>query len=265
MAEKDGVSSAATDEDEQGTPPAEGADKTGKPDRKGWIPREQFDQLVATVASTAQSVAELATAVKGQKPEPKKEELPKTLTRVDLRAAVEKQQLTQEEADNIWDRQLIEQAKLAGREEARTTLSVTQSGQRIDADLRQYRAAVPNAWKEGTEERAKVSEEFRYLVSIGQPDSKETELAAMRSVFGPVEKLDKARSKPSVEADEQSGALGESEPGKKQDVVKGLSAREKDYYGDQIKKGRYKDWNEVGKELEKYGNPALRRKMGARV
>jgi len=102
MAEKDGVSSAATDEDKQGTPPAEGADKTGKPDRKGWIPREQFDQLVATVASTAQSVAELATAVKGQsKPEPKKEELPKTLTRVDLRAAVEKQQLTQEEADTI--------------------------------------------------------------------------------------------------------------------------------------------------------------------
>jgi hypothetical protein len=263
MTEKDGVSSAATDEDKQDTPPAEGADKGSKPDRNGWIPREQFDQLVATVADLATAVKD---GVKPKAPEPKKEEPPKTLTRADLRAAVEKQQLTQEEADNIWDRQLIEQAKNAAREEAGRTLTVTQTGQRIDADLRQYRAVVPNAWKEGTEERAKVADEFRALVALGLPDSKETELAAMRSVFGPVEKLDKARSKPSVEADEQSGGAGEeSERGTKQDVVKGLSAREKDYYGDQIKKGRYKDWNEVGKELEKYGNPALRRKMGARA
>jgi hypothetical protein len=229
-------SSTATVEEKQETTPA------GKPDRKGWIPREQFDQL-------AQTVADLTAVIKSQsKPEEKKVEPPKTLTRADLRMAVEKQQITQEEADNLWDNQLLERAREIARQEANQTLSVKQTSQRIDEDLRQYRVAVPNAWKEGTEERVKVAEEFRNLVERGLPETKETELVALRVVFGPVEK---AKSRPSVEHDEQAAGAGSPER-KSEDTIKSLDARRKAYYEDQIKVGRYKDWGEVRKELEDY-------------
>jgi hypothetical protein len=242
MADEEVVTSTATVEGIQETTPVK------KPDRSGWIPREQFDQLT-------QTVTELANIIKSQnKPEVKKEET-RILTRADLRVAVEKQQLTQEEADNVWDRQLLEQAKLAAREEASSQLSVSQSTQRVDADLRKYRSIVPNAWKEGTEERSKVAAEFNELLGMGQPNSRETELLAMRTVFGPVEKLE-SRSKPSVESDEQAAGAGSAER-KSTDLVKGLDARRKSFYEKQIEIGRYKDWGEVRKELEDYSKRKL--------
>ena len=246
MGTEDGEADLDKQEGDQDTPPDAGKDKAEKPDRKSWIPREQFDQLVETVNR-------LATAV-SQKPEPKKEEpaqQEKVLTRSELRAAVEKQQLTQEEADTLWDKQLLAQATKAAREVASQEVTVKQKDQRIEADLRQYKQFVPNAWKEGTEERAKVADEFKALVDLGLPNSRETELAAMRTVFGPVDKLaSKPRSKPSVEHDEQAGGGGEgSDRTPQKDAVKGLDARTRAYYQKGIESGRYKDWNEVRSEL----------------
>jgi hypothetical protein len=246
MEVKDGDAKPATGEAGQETPPAEGADKGDKPDRKNWIPREQFDQLVATVGELANAVKDGARQAAKPPEAPKVE---KVLSRMDLRAAVEAQQLTQEEADSIWDKQMLEQARKVAREEASQTLSVKQTTQRVDEDLRRYRAAVPNAWKEGTEERAKLADEYRYLVSIGQPDTKETELAAMRSTFGPVDKLGKARSTTVVDTDESTaGGGGEDTPTKK-DPVKGLDARQRAHYQKGIEQGRYKGWDAVREEL----------------
>jgi len=253
MEENDGDSKPATGEEQQGTPPAEGADKGGKPDRKDWIPRDQFDKLVQTQAGLAETVAELATAIKAGHT-PKETEKPKpedkVLTRADLRAAVEKQQLTQEDADNIWDKQLLEQAKKAGREAASQEVTVKRTTERVEEELRRYRAVVPNAWKEGTEERTKLTEEFQYLVGTGSPgESKATELAAMRAAFGPVEKLGKVRSTPAVDADDSTAGGGEAGEKGKKDPVKVLDARQRAYYQKGIEQGRYKSWDAVREEL----------------
>jgi hypothetical protein len=227
---------------EQATPPGDEG-KGDKPDRKSWIPRERFDQLVETVSRLAEAVAQ-KPPVETKKPDP-----PKELSRADLRRAVEAQQLTQEEADSLWDKNLLERAKSEAREAAQQAFSVTQSTQRIDTDLRRYRELVPNAWKSGTEERERVAEEYRALTSIGLPDSKETELAAMRAVFGSVENLSKkSRSRPSVEHDEQSGGGGEGSQRVK-DPVAGMDSRTKAHYQKGLDSGRYKNWDEVKAEL----------------
>ena len=119
--------------------------------------------------------------------------------------------------------------------------------------------------RDGTEEREKVAKEYRDLVARGSPKDRSTELAALRVVFGSIEKIEKAqsRSKPDVQSDEQTGAGGDTGGGEA-DKVKGLTARERAYYTDQIAKGRYKDWDAVKEELT-YAKTALRRKMGAKV
>ncbi len=103
------------------------------------------------------------------------------------------------------------------------------------------------------------------------PDATETELAALRAIYGPIEKIQKGRSRSerSVEPEEQSGGGGDTDDGSKKGgsnyaLVKTLSAREREHYDAQIKAKRYKDWSEVEAEL-KYASATVRRRMGAKV
>ncbi len=243
----------------QKTPSAEAEqqDKGGKPNGD-WIPKSRLDEVLG-------EVRELKRELREKTDKPKPEEPTREFSRAELAASVEKGNLTQEQANDLWERQLVERATKAARETASQIVTVKETANRIDAEMRRYKELVPNVMREGTDERSKVAEEYSYLVSLGEPEDRRTELKALRSAFGSVEKLEKSRSraKPDVQPDEQTGAGGDAGGGDK-DGIKGLTARERDYYRDQISKGRYKDWDAVKEEL-KHANTALRRKMGARA
>ena len=248
---------AGTDEDagKRDTPPAGAKHKDG-PDDKGrsdWIPRARFDELVDQVRD-----------LKGKLETTTKAEAPKELTRAELSAAVEKGEFTQDQANNLWERQLVKRTEDAARETATHVVTTAETNRRIDAEMRRYKELIPAVMRDGTEERDKVADEYRYLVSTGHPENRTTELAALRMAYGSIEKLEKARSrsKPDVQSDEQTGAG--SDTGGGTEKIKGLTSREREYYTDQISKGRYKDWDAVKEELT-HANTALRRKMGARV
>ena len=228
----------------------------GKADRSDWIPRQRFDEVVGQVHELKGKLDALA----------KPPEQPREFTRAELTASVEKGNLTQEQANDLWERQLIGQSRKVAREEALEVVTTTRTTGLIDAEMRRYKELVPDVMREGTEARAKVAEEYKYLVDRGHPENRTTELAALRAALGSTEKLEKAksRSKPDVHADEQSGAGGDDDTGGDKGPIKGLSARERDYYTSQIAKGRYKDWDAVKEEL-KHANTALRRKMGAKA
>jgi len=189
---------------------------------------------------------------------------PKRFTRAELKAAVDAGQITQEQADDRWASQVREEAIEHANATANAAVDARTKKERIDADISAYKRLKPEIMESGSETRKKVQEEFNYLTSIGQPKSVETELAAIRSVLGPLDKLQKAANSRRVEDhDEQGGSSGDSGGGKPtgKKLVDALKGEHKDFYQRGIKSGRYKDWEDVEKELS-YASPNVRRRLG---
>lgn len=191
------------------------------------------------------------------------------VTRAELLVLVDEGKMTLAQADSIWEKKIIERASEGAKEAATREVTLRETKRRIDEDFRRYKESIPAAWREGTDERAQVAEEYRNLVAFGMPEALETELVALRSVFGPIEKFEKGKSKsrPQLDAEEQTGASdggGGKGKGGNSTLIRSLSAREREHYDAQIKAKRYKDWAEVEAEL-KFANTETRRKNGAKV
>lgn len=180
-------------------------------------------------------------------------EAPKRYTRAELNAAVTAKQITSEQSDEIWAKQVQDQAVEAAEKAADDRVSQRTAKERIDADLAKYKRLAPEILDQSSEERQKIVTEFNELRATGMPNSLGTELAAIRAVMGPLDKLEKARTaRRNEEHDEQSGGGGEGSRkngGKGKSLVDQLDPRKKDYYEKGIKAGRYKDWKAVEAEL----------------
>lgn len=171
---------------------------------------------------------------------PKKEET-QEYTRAELLTMVEDEQMTQLQADKLWEKQITDSVT----QNVLSTVANVDSQRQVNSALREYKRLKPGISKQGSEDREKVAEEYSYLVSIGQPDNISTELSAVRNVFGPVEKLKK---KIEIETHPEIGG-GEPPAKEEHKVLKKMSARQKDYYSQRI--GTiYKDWDEVEEELK---------------
>ena len=115
--------------DKRETPPATGAkhqDGSGdKPGRSEWIPRARFDELVDQVRD-----------LKGKLENPPEVKAPpREFTRAELAASVEKGDLTQDQANNLWERQIIKRADDSARETANQVVTDRETARSIDADM----------------------------------------------------------------------------------------------------------------------------------
>lgn len=200
----------------------------------------------------------------GQK-EKSAEEKPKAYTKPQLKAAVDAGQITQEQADEIWETQRETQLTARAETVALETVTRQATKERIDADLKAYKRLKPEIMDKGSETREKIVEEYNYLVEIGKPRDQATELAAIRAVLGPLQKLEKSASATrSQESHEETGGGGGGERpkgGSGKNLVDKLDARWKEHYEKGIKQGRYADWKAVEAEL-KYATPQRRQQMG---
>ena len=188
-------------------------------------------------------------------------EAQKRYTRAELRAAVDASQITQEQADEVWAKQIeataVENATVA----AMAAVAGRTQKERIEADLASYKRLKPDIMQDG-EIRTKIAEEYKYLMSIGDPGTIDTELKAIRAVLGPLEKLEKSSfARRALESDEQSGGGGRSGTGSRKKLVDHLKADVKSQYEKRIASGLYKDWEAVEKEL-KYASPNVRQRLG---
>ena len=192
-------------------------------------------------------------------------QMPKVYTKADLKAGVDGGQITQEQADDIWDKQ--REAQITERAETIALETVTRAAtkERIDSDLKSYKRLKPEILDKSSETRGKIVEEFTYLVGIGKPRDEATELAAIRAVLGPLEKLERAaRASRSEDPHQEGGGSGSGERpkgGGGKGLVDKLDARAKEHYEKGIKQGRYKDWKDVESEL-KYATPQRRQQLG---
>ncbi len=190
----------------------------------------------------------------GKKQEPAGETV-KTYTRADLRAAVDAKQITQEQADDLWDRQRETQITENAKTVALDAVSGKQAKERIDADLASYKRLAPEIMDAGSTVRTDIQARYQRMVRNGLPGNLATELAAIEAVLGPLEKLERARSATrKQDHDQQSGGGGEERPKTGNKLVDGLDARTKAHYQKGIDAGRYKDWKEVEAEL-KFSKP----------
>ncbi len=176
----------------------------------------------------------------------------KRFTRAELKAAVTAGQVTDDQAEELWIKQVQEDVTA---NVTRTVLETVGSGtkqERVSTDLSEYKRLAPEILDESSEKRAAIATEYQYLLSIGHKQSLETELVACRSVLGPLEKLKVARSaRRDAETHEETGGGGESR--QRSSAKTGwdsLTARQKDYYEGQIKNGQYKDKKAVETELD---------------
>ena len=159
-----------------------------------------------------------------------------TFSRSQLDSAVADGRVTQDEADRIYHNQMKREitAEVTANVTAETTVNA------VGLEIQQYKDALPNLAVRGSDEFAKVAKEFGWMRSNGLPDNLNTELAAMRSVFGPAEKLKADKGERVLQTHEEGGsggAGGDETPANKGDWPKDMKAETKRFYEDQINKG----------------------------
>lgn len=216
------------------------------------VPKKQFiaalgnvskarDEALAKAAALELKLAEATKAKTEQKPP----------TRAELKQFVEKGELSQEEADMIMENQIVANATKAATEAATRTIAGVTYQQTVEAELAAYHELKSAAWEEGTPEYARAKQEFDYLVKLGDPNSRVTELKALRAAFGDIPTLRaslQVRRGPS-DTHRETGGRGRQQSSGEGDVIKSLSAEKREYYERQIDKGQYKDWDAVKAEL----------------
>jgi hypothetical protein len=254
----------------EGESSEEGGSGEGQQPKDGeFVPRTQ---LIAALNNAEQKrERELATLraefeAKLAKATEKPAETPKRYSRADLLAAVANQQITQEQADTEWERQIREDALATATQAAREIVTTATRTESVTAQISSYVEAEPELKDKSSDTYQKVAEEFRALVNLGDdPKSLTTELKAIRAALGPIEKLKAAKSgRTSHEGHRETGGGGGAGPKGGQGNLK-LSAKERTHYEGKVGPGKlYKDWKAVEDEL-KFARPETRQRHGAPV
>lgn len=251
-----------------------GSGKFVPPTDGSWIPKVRHDEAVnAERGRVSRLEAENAALRLAQQKQPEHEDSAKRYTKAELNAAVEAKTITADQAEEVWAKQIREDAKREAKAEVLGTVRAERQQERVETDLNEYKALAPEIMEDGSETRLRIHEEFQYLVGLGDPGGAndprtlQTQLKAIRAVLGPVEKLRTAKSaRRETESHEETGG-GSSGGSRRRSEPKtawdALDKRQRDYYEAAISKGQYKDKAAVEAEL-KYSRKADR-KAGARA
>lgn len=258
--------------------PKDGSGKFVPPSDGSWIPKVRHDEAVnAERGRVSRLEAEIAALRLAQQKQPVHDEEPaKRYTRAELDAAVTAQTITAEQREEVWAKQIREDAKREAKAEVLGTVRAERQQERVETDLNEYKALAPEIMEEGSETRQRIHEEFQYLIGLGDPGGQndprtlQTQLKAIRAVLGPVDKLRTAKSaRRETEAHEETGGSSGGASGRTRSAPKtgwdSLDKRQKDYYDAKISAGLYKDRAAVEAELKFSRTANSPRKAGARA
>lgn len=235
---------------------------------KDVVPKKQFvAALNEAERKREREIAALRTEFEGKlaAATAKPAETPKRYTKAELKAAVAAEQITQDQADAQWEKQIREETLAEAQHTAHATVTAVERNKEVNAAIERYKALAPEILDDSHETRQAIRAEFQHLVGLGDdPKDVATQLKAIRAVLGPVEKLEKAR-KGADQYDthrESGGGGGGDRPNRKTGKLSDqLNAAGRAHYENGIKAGRYKDWAEVDAEL-KYASPSVRQRLG---
>ena len=186
----------------------------------------------------------------------------KELSWNELKQLVSDQKLTEAEALDYREKVVAKRAVAQAEANITNKFSQQSRDQRLDSEIGKYKDAIPDVNVLGTDERKKFDTEFRFQVDFAgmDPKSLTTQLAALRAVYGPVDKAvqyAKARTKASSAEPyaETSGGGGVTATLNKTWKDK-LAPHETAHYERMISRGRYGDpataWDRVKDEIDFY-------------
>lgn len=140
-------------------------------------------------------------------------------------------------------------------EKVKATLATTTKTSTLQQEMDRYKATVPEVTQEGTPERQQVVKEFNYLVGLGyDAHDPRTELMAVRAALGSVETIQERRKSKSIptgrETMQDIQASGGGKPSGEPDVLKKMTAAQRQHYQRMIDRNVYKGWDEVRDELK---------------
>jgi len=171
-------------------------------------------------------------------------------------------------ADAEAHREQVLERKLANKIKGDFTKEsyTTSRSQALQASINEYVAAVPAVLTEGSEDRQRLDEEFDFLASVQGVEASKLDnatrqalqLTALRTVYGPIDKLVK-RNLVSDKTETHQGLPGGVRPAPKsnpdQALLDGLTKVQVAHYNKMFRAGRYPGgWKDVVAEL-KYEAP----------
>ena len=208
--------------------------------------------------STELRLAEMNGKVQGlsEAGQPRKVEDEPKITRAHLRAKVEANEMTEAEAEQIWENQF--ERRLGHRIDTtvENAIGKAQTVNNVSVQIDAYSEVMPEVMTEGSSARTRVQEEYNFLTSTGAPDGLSTQLQALRAAFGPIGALKKIKGeRPDTshqDVGSGTGQEGGEEGGIRADgTPKGLTARQRTYYTPRVGPGKYyPNWGAVTDELK---------------
>ena len=208
--------------------------------------------------STEVRLAEMNGKLQGlsEAGQPRKTEDEPKITRAHLRAKVEANEMTEAEAEQVWENQFERRLGQRIDNTVKTAIGEAQTVNNVGIQIDAYSEVMPEVMTEGSSARQRVQEEYNFLTSTGAPDGLPTQLQALRAAFGPINALKKIKGErpDTSHQDVGSGAGAEKEDGtgmRADGTPKGLTARQRTYYTPRVGPGKYyKDWGVVTAELK---------------
>lgn len=205
--------------------------------------RQGLEQTVAGLQGQVEGLTAASASAGKDTVTPQKE-----LSAADLRAAVEAGQLTDDQAQEIRDRQA--ERRTDRRVDERVTATVAQNSmvERNGAEIARYMAAVPELSDRSSAAFTKLSAEYNWLTDHGHAKGASTELVAARAAFGPIADVEATAKPGKRETHQETGGHGSdsSDAGEGKDKGAGppkdMSAGHRRYYQNRIDSGAMPDW-----------------------
>jgi len=232
-----------------------------------WVPRQRMNEAVDKATAPLQQktdslIAENARLKEQINNKGTEEQNKKIYTLPELRAFVEKEQISQAQADGIYEQQQKDSVKLQVDTAVKDHLTTSDDRRAVETKLDAYLQVLPDLMSEGSDNRAKVATEYTRLSGIfGLPaadslEDKKLQVEACHAAFGDAtqfkQHIERDISKKERETEQGLGSNdGETITDEDQKTMKKLDAKQKKYYQSMIDKKFYKDWKEVG-EVMKY-------------
>lgn len=256
--------------------PVEPEEKKGP---TGWVPKMRLDEVIAERnAKDEQLQREREERIRVEErlraeAEVKKQQAPRRYSWAELEKMVEdghanRQQVEAYKEESFTLRMTEQAEQIYSRKQVESAVEATVAG-----ELTGYRELLPSLNSTASPERIKAEQEYARLVSVVRASGVEPprqgtkaqallEAQALRSAFGPLDRLREVRSaadktrerRPThqeVGADGGGGML-DTQPAKGKDPVADLTPREKEHYQRMIRSGRYSGWDAVRTEIKEY-------------
>ncbi len=238
-----------------------------------WVPRDRMNEAVESAVgkveqqlqSERESRIRLEEQMKALQAAPAAAPAPakKEYTLAELRISVEKEVITQEQADTVWQNQQDDKVDKRVEDSLTKFKTETTSNSAVDSGLQAYLDILPELVTEGSDDRKKVADAYNSLTRIfgvpavsGSVEDKQLQLAALEKCYGSAAALKQKQlnAKATAESrdthEETGGGGGEPVSEDTNKFIKGLTSSKRKYYKRMVDSGQYEDWKAVEEEMK---------------